>query len=79
MKKIDARCLSPEAQEERRRQALRLREELQLTWKDVARVVGGHVSTVLGWGQRFGRDGDAGLKSKRRGRRYLLTRQLFSR
>ena len=42
MKKIDARSLSPEAQEERRYQALRLREELQLTWKEIARVVGVH-------------------------------------
>lgn len=49
MKKIDARSLSPEAQEERRHQALRLREELQLTWKEIARVVGVHI----GQWQRF--------------------------
>ena len=71
MKRVDGRCLSPEAQEERRRQALRLREELQLTWKEIARVVGVHISTVIGWGQRYGRDGEAGLKARRRGRRYL--------
>lgn len=76
MKKIDARSLSPEAQEERRHQALRLREELQLTWKEIARVVGVHIGTVIGWGQRFGREGEAGLKSKRRGRRYLTGRTL---
>ncbi len=76
MKKVDGRCLSPEAQEERRRQALRLREELQLTWKEIARVVGVHISTVIGWGQRYGRDGEAGLKARRRGRRYLTGRTL---
>jgi len=76
MKKIDARSLSPEAQEERRHQALRLREELQLTWKEIARVVGVHISTVIGWGQRYGRDGEAGLKARRRGRRYLTGRTL---
>ncbi|MBK8964206.1 MAG: helix-turn-helix domain-containing protein [Candidatus Competibacteraceae bacterium] len=76
MKKIDARCLSPEAQEERRRQALRLREDLQWSWKEIARVVGVHISTVIRWGQRFGRDGEAGLKSRRQGRRYLTGRTL---
>ena len=76
MKKVDGRCLSPEAQEERRHQALRLREELQLTWKEIARVVGVHISTVIGWGQRYGRDGEAGLKARRRGRRYLTGRTL---
>lgn len=48
MKKIDARSLSPEAQEERRYQALRLRGELQLTWEEIARVVGIHIGTVIG-------------------------------
>ena len=76
MKKIDARSLSLEAQEERRHQALRLREELQLTWKEIARVVGVQIGTVIGLGQRFGREGEAGLKSKRRGRRYLTGRTL---
>ena len=76
MKRVDGRCLSPEAQEERRRQALRLREELQWTWKEIARVVGVHISTVIGWGQRYGRDGEAGLKARRRGRRYLTGRTL---
>ena len=55
---------------------LRLREELQLTWKEIARVVGVHIGTVIGWGQRFGREGEAGLKSKRRGRRFLTGRTL---
>ena len=76
MKKIDARGLSPEAQEERRRQALRLREELRLTWKEIARVVGVHISTVLEWNKKFGRDGEAGLRSRRRGRRFLTGRTL---
>jgi len=39
-------------------------------------VVGVHISTVIGWGQRYGRDGEAGLKARRRGRRYLTGRTL---
>ncbi|HRX60583.1 MAG TPA: hypothetical protein P5260_05100 [Candidatus Competibacter sp.] len=70
MKKIDARGLSLEAQEEHRRQALRL------TWKEIARVVGAPISMVLEWNKKFGRDGEAGLRSRRRGRRFLTGRTL---
>jgi hypothetical protein len=41
MEKTDARKFPREAQEEIRRQAMRLREKLNLTWKEVARVTGG--------------------------------------
>ena len=47
MEKFDARKLPRDAQEEMRRQAMRMREELKLSWKEIARVVGVHVSTVI--------------------------------
>jgi hypothetical protein len=53
MKKIDARKLPRDALDEMRRQAMRIREELQLPWHEVARVVGVHVSTVFIGSKRF--------------------------
>lgn len=76
MEKVDARKLPREAQEEMRRQAMRMREELKLPWKEIARVVGVNVSTVIGWSKRYQREGKSGLKSKTRGRRYLSGRTL---
>ena len=71
MEKIDARKLPREAQEEMRRQAMRLREELNLTWKEIARVVGVSISTVFAWSNRYMMKGLQGLKSQKRGRRHL--------
>jgi transposase len=76
MEKIDARKLPRDALDEMRRQAMRMREELNLPWKEIARVVGVNVSTVIGWSKRYQREGAAGLKSKTRGRRYLSGRTL---
>ena len=76
MKKIDARKLPRDALDEMRRQTMRIREELQLPWNQIARVVGVHVSTVLIWSKRFSAEGESGLKSKTRGRRYLSGRTL---
>jgi len=76
MEKVDARKLPRDAQDEMRRQAMRMREELKLPWKEIARVVGVNVSTVIGWSKRFQREGVDGLKSKTRGRRYLSGRTL---
>jgi transposase len=76
MEKVDARKLPRDAQDEMRRQAMRMREELNLPWKEIARVVGVNVSTVIGWSKRFQREGVVGLKSKTRGRRYLSGRTL---
>jgi transposase InsO family protein len=39
MEKIDAWSLPREAQDEMRRQAMRMRAELKLSWKEIARVV----------------------------------------
>lgn len=59
-----------------RRQAMNMREELGLGWKEIAAVVGVHISTVLGWSKRYEMEGSAGLKSKQRGRRYRSGRTL---
>jgi transposase len=76
MEKTDARKLPREAQEEMRRQAMRLREELNLTWKEIARVIGVDIGTVFVWSNRYAQGGLQGLKSKKRGRRYLSGRTL---
>lgn len=76
MEKVDARKLPRDAQDEMRRQAMRMREELKLPWKEIARVVGVNVSTVICWSKRFQQEGVVGLKSKTRGRRYLSGRTL---
>lgn len=76
MNKIDARKLSPDALKVLRGQAVRLRAELQLPWREIARVMGVHVTTVLTWAQRYAREGEAGLVSKKPGRVYLSGRTL---
>ncbi|QJD29413.1 IS630 family transposase [Methylococcus geothermalis] len=76
MEKVDARKLPREAQDEMRRQAMRMRVELKLPWREIARVVGVNINTVIGWSKRYSREGESGLKSKTRGRRYLSGRTL---
>ncbi|MBP9117773.1 MAG: IS630 family transposase [Methyloversatilis sp.] len=76
MEKIDARKLPRHAQDEMRRQAMRMRAELGLTWKEIARVVGVNVGTVLNWSRRYATEGSGGLVSKTRGRRFLSGRTL---
>lgn len=76
MEKIDARKISPIALKELRLQAMRMREELKLTWKKIAKVMGVSVGTVLAWSQRYAMHGEAGLESKKPGRTYLSGRTL---
>lgn len=76
MNKIDARKLSPDVLKALRGQALRMRETLQLPWREIARVMGVHVTTVLAWAQRYASEGEAGLESKKPGRAYLSGRTL---
>lgn len=78
MEKIDTRKLPREVQEEKRRMAIRLREELNLTWKEIARRVQGHLTTVLGWSKRYQQAGEAGLQDRRRGRAQGEGRRLSS-
>ncbi len=76
MEKVDARKLPREAQDEMRHQAMRIRAELRLSWQEIARVVRAHINTVIRWSKRHEMEGEAGLKSKTRGRRYLSGRTL---
>jgi len=76
MEKLDTRKLPREAQDEMRRQAMRMRAELKLPWREIARVVGANINTVIGWSERYPMEGESGLKSKTRGRRYLSGRTL---
>ncbi|WP_460426859.1 helix-turn-helix domain-containing protein, partial [Azotobacter armeniacus] len=74
MKKIDARKLSRETQDQMRRLAMNLREQRELTWQEVADVLGVHLSTVLAWSKRYSEQGSEGLKSRTRGRRQASGR-----
>ncbi len=56
--------------------AMRMREDLQLIWKEIANVVGVNIGTVLAWWQRYATQGEAGLESRRPGRAYLSGRTL---
>ncbi|NDG13988.1 MAG: helix-turn-helix domain-containing protein [Betaproteobacteria bacterium] len=76
MKKIDARSLSRAAQDEMRRQAIRMRQELKLTWAEIAKVVGVTETTAWGWGKRFMTEGESGLVSRTRGRQLMSGRTL---
>ena len=76
MDKIDARKLPRSALKEIRRVAMRMREDLQLTWKEIANIVGVNIGTVLAWSQRYATQGEAGLESRKPGRTYLSGRTL---
>ena len=71
----DARSLPAAAQEEKRRLAIRLRQEGR-TFADIGASVGVHRATVLGWWKRFEAGGLAALTAQRRGRRPGTHRRL---
>ena len=66
MKHVDMRSLTPEAQEERRRQVIGLRQAGQ-TYAAIAAQVGLTQTGVFDICKRFAEHGPAGLKSKPRG------------
>jgi hypothetical protein len=70
MNKIDARKISRDALKALRGQAMRLRQELSLPWREIARVMGLNVTIVFGWAQRYAAESKAGLTSKKPGRAY---------
>jgi transposase len=74
--KTDARKLSREAQDQLRLQAFRLRRELHLPWKEIARILGVSESAVGCWSRRYNNHGIEGLASKTRGRRFMSQRTL---
>ena len=69
MEKTDARKLSPQTQEQLRMQAIRLRKS-GMKYIEIAKVICVHRNTVSQWWKAYESDGQKGLKSKRRGRRY---------
>ena len=71
----DARSLPAAAQEEKRKQAIRLRKQ-GLTYARVGALVGVHWATVHGWWKRYESGGAAALKSRTRGRKEGESRRL---
>lgn len=67
MKKEDARSLPAAAQEEKRKQAVRLRRRGE-TYKAIAEAVGVHERTVIHWLCLYEAEGMDALKSRQRGR-----------
>lgn len=67
MKREDARSLPAAAKEEKRKQAVRLRQRGQ-TYAAIAEVVGVHERTVIRWIRTYEESGAKGLKAKALGR-----------
>jgi transposase len=75
MEKIDARKLPRAALEEKRRQAVKLRER-GMTLVEVGEIVGVHSTTVCKWERAYRERGMKALKLRRRGRREGSGRRL---
>jgi len=67
MKREDARSLSAAAQEEKRKQAVRMRKQ-GYTYKAIGESVGAHERTVIGWVSLYQAEGAKALKAKKQGR-----------
>ena len=77
MKKDDARTLTQSAQEQLRKQAIRLRKRGHI-YEDIAQIVGVHRNTVWKWWSKYEEGGLKALKSQRRGRSLGACRTLDS-
>ena len=75
MEKIDARKLPLSALEEKRRQAVKLRQK-GMTRAAIGEIVGVHADTVGRWLKAFSAQGSNALKLKTRGRREGSGRRL---
>ena len=75
MEKIDARKLPSVALEEKRRQAVKLREK-GMTLEEVGEIVGVHPTTVCKWHKAYRERGMKALKLERRGRKEGSGRRL---
>ncbi len=78
MEKIDNRKLPREVLEEKHRMAMRLREELNLTWQEITRRVQVHLTTVLAGSKRSQQAGEARRQDRRRGQTQGEGRRLSS-
>jgi transposase len=75
MKNDDARQLTTEAQEQLRRQAIRLRKRGE-TYKEIGEMLGVHKHTAWKWWKKYQSEGLKGLKVQTRGRRVGAQRRL---
>lgn len=71
----DARTLTPAAQEEKRRTAMRVRQD-GTSFVEIGAMLGVHDMTVSGWWDRFQAGGFDALVAQRRGRRVGTQRTL---
>jgi transposase len=69
MQATDTRKLSPQAQEELRRRAVRAVRERGLSQSEAARLLGVSRQSLNGWLKAYREQGEAGLRSAKRGRR----------
>ena len=77
MENIDARTLSPEAQEQLRKQAIRLRTKKHMSYVDIAETLGVSRNSASIWCRQYEADGLAAIKAKTRGRSLGEKRTLF--
>lgn len=73
--KIDARKLSPEVQEEKRKQAIRLHKTGK-AYKEIADLVEVHFETIGKWVRAYRDGGIIAVQSKTRGKKKGLSRKL---
>lgn len=75
MKKIDARKLSTDAQQQIRYQVIRLRKQGRI-FKEISAIIGIHRSTCIAWWGLYKSEGKKALKIKKRGRPVGSCRKL---
>jgi transposase len=75
MKKDDARTLTAAAQEQLRKQAIRLRKRGE-TYNEIGEILGVHKHTAWKWWKKYQADGAKGLQVQTRGRRVGAQRHL---
>ena len=66
MKNDDARTLTTEAQEQVRKQAIRLRKRGE-TYQEIGEILGVHKHTVWKWWKKYQAEGTAGSESPETG------------
>ena len=75
MNNDDARTLTTAAQEQLRKQAIRLRKRGE-TYKEIGAILGVHKHTAWKWWKKYQAEGAKGLNIQTRGRRVGAQRRL---
>jgi transposase len=75
MEKQDARTLSPDAQEQLRKQAIRLHKK-GMSYKKISEVIGASRNSVSIWCRQYEQHGASAIKSKTRGIKVGMNRTL---